>query len=293
MKKPIWGNQPRLLIMRLIIFAGILFIVLNSCAPKLKSVISNPQEPLASDEFVLVLGAMDPFSNDGVKIGTIKASDNGFSTNCSYFEVLERLKVLARENGANIMRITDHKTPGFKSTCDRITADIFHVPDFRKHEQEIIWSPDRTLTWKDFKGKPKTVFNNNVGAQSYCGFGFQSNFITVFSKAKIIVTTTFDCNLSWVREDQKHRMELLEHEQFHFNLSEVYARRLRKRISEIKLKSSNIKEAEIIFKQVYAEYLDRQELYDSESNHGLNNEKQNEWQFSIGNELEGLQFYTN
>lgn len=274
------------MISRKIIFQFFLPIIFASCAPKLRSVISNPQDPLEGNRFILVLGIQDSFENDGIKIGTIKASDNGFSTNCSYFEVLNDLKKIARENGANLMKITEHKAPNLQSTCDRIKADIFRVPDFRKHEQEIRWSSNRKLTWEDFKGKSKPVSNNSVGAQSYCGFGFQSNYVTLFSKAKMFVKTTFDCNLSWVREDQKYREELLEHEQFHFNLSEIYARRLRKRFSTSQLNVGNINsEAQTIFKQVYANYLDRQELYDSETNHGLDEDKHKEWQLMIEKEL--------
>ncbi|MEM6842495.1 MAG: hypothetical protein AAF632_09745 [Bacteroidota bacterium] len=275
-----------------LVLYSLILIFGSSCAPKLKSTITNPQEHLATNDFVLVLGIQDPFENDGIKVGTIRASDNGLSTNCSYYEVLELLKGIARENGANVMKITEHKTPGLKSTCDRVTADIFRVPDFRKHEQEIQWSSDRKLTWADFKGMPTIVSNSNVGAQSYCGFGFQSNYVTAFSKAKIFVHATFDCNLSWVRDDQKHRDELLEHEQFHFNLSEVYARKLRKRFSETQLSAGNINtEANTIFKQIYAEYLNRQELYDFETKHGLDKGQQKRWQFTIRQELLDLQSF--
>ncbi len=275
-----------------IIICFIIFVLGSSCAPKLKSTITNPQENLASNDFVLVLDIQDPFENDGIKVGTIKASDNGFSSNCSYYEVLELLKGMARENGANVMKITEHKSPGLKSTCDRITADIFRVPDFRKHEQEIQWSSDRKLSWVDFKGTPMIVSNSNVGAESFCGFGFQSNYVTAFTKTKIFVNATFDCHLSWVREDQKHNDKLLKHEQFHFNLSEVYARKLRKRFSEAHLNAGNINtEANTIFKQVYVKYLTRQELYDAETNYGLDKGKQKEWQFNIRQELLSLRAF--
>ncbi|WPP49343.1 DUF922 domain-containing protein [Catalinimonas niigatensis] len=275
----------------IIIFATLFMFA--ACSPKLRSVINNPQEPLGTHEMVLVLGIQDPFENDGIDIGVLISSDNGFSTNCSYYEVIEHLKNLARENGANIVKITEHAVPDRLSSCDRISANIYKVPNFRKHEKEVEWNEKRKLTWEDFKGKQKIVSNNGVGAQSYCGFGFQSNYVTAFSKTKIFVRTTFDCDLSWVREDQINNAELLNHEQFHFNLSELYARQLRKRFAEVEINAFNLNvQANTIFKQVYTEYLERQEAYDYETNHGLDQEKQNEWQFTIENELAALSLYT-
>lgn len=270
----------------------IILFMFTACSPKLRSVINNPQEPLGTHEMVLVLGIQDPFENDGIDIGVLISSDNGFSTNCSYYEVIEDLKNLARENGANIVKITEHAVPDRLSSCDRISANIYKVPDFRKHEKEIEWNEKRKLSWVDFKGKPKTASNHGVGAQSYCGFGFQSNYVTAFSKTKIFVRTTFDCDLSWVREDQINNTELLNHEQFHFNLSELYARQLRKRFAEVEMNAFNLNvQANTIFKQVYTQYLERQEAYDYETNHGLDQEKQNEWQFTIENELAALSLY--
>lgn len=180
-------------------------IFIYSCSTKIGSTITSKQPPLSDTVFVLVLQQQDNFSNDGIEIGLIKSGDNGLSTNCTYFEVIDKLKELARLNGANVIKITDHKQPDRFSSCDRITAKIYRVPDFRKHEKEIEWSSHRKLTWEDFKGNPKSISNTNVAAQTYCGFSFQSNYVTMFTKAKIFVTTTFSCNLSWVCPDQKDK----------------------------------------------------------------------------------------
>jgi hypothetical protein len=51
-------------------------------------------------------------------------------------------------------------------------------------------------------------------------------------KAKIFTKNTFDCKLSWVRPNQKYRTDLLEHEQGHFDLCEIYTRQLRKRLED-------------------------------------------------------------
>lgn len=276
------------------IYFLLLTLVIYSCSPKIGSTILSKQPTLSDTSFVLVLQQQDGFDNDGIEVGTIKSADNGLSTNCTYNEIIGKLKQFARQNGANVIKITEHKSPDRWSSCERLTAKIYRVPDFKKHEKEIEWTANRKLTWEDFKGVPKSISNSNVAAQTYCGFGFQTNYVTVLTKAKIFVATTFTCNLSWVRPDQKDRADILEHEQGHFDLCEVYARHLRKQLQEKKLTVFNLNtDANIIFKNVYALYLDRQELYEKETNYGLDKEQQTEWRRKINNELSELSSFMN
>lgn len=279
--------------MKTLFHFAFLATLIYSCSPKIGSTITSKQTPLSDTDFVLVLQQQDDFINDGIEIGSIKSGDNGLSTNCTYFEVIDRLKQLARQNGANVIKITEHKMPDRWSSCERLTAKIYRVPNFRKHEKEIEWTANRKLTWEDFKGSPKIISNSNTAAQTYCGFGFQTNYVTILTKAKIFTKNTFTCNLSWVRPDQKDKADLLEHEQGHFDLCEVYTRQLRKKLEEKKLTVLNLNtDANIIFKDVYVLYLDRQELYEKETNHGLNRQKQIEWTATMSAELNDLSNYT-
>jgi hypothetical protein len=88
--------------------------------------------------------------------------------------------------------------------------------------------------------------------------------------------------------DKRNRLDLLEHEQAHFDLCEVYARRLRKRVedSNYKLDIDNA-----IF-EVFEAFKKRQKLYDQETNHSRNKEKQAEWLKIIANELSELDNYS-
>ncbi len=275
--------------MKRLFYFAFLILFIYSCSPKIGSTISSKQVPLSDSNFVLVLQQQDDFNNDGIEVDSIKSGDNGLSTNCTYYEVIDKLKQLARQNGANVIKITEHKRPDRWSSCERLKAKIYKVPDFRKHEKEIEWDANRNLVWEDFKGNPKLISNTNTAAQTYCGFSFQTNYLTILTKTKIFVTTTFTCNLSWVRPDQKDRTDLLEHEQGHFDLCEVYARHLRKKLHEKKMTLFNLStDANIILKDIYALYLDRQELYEKETSYGLNRQKQIEWTKTIHSELKEL-----
>ena len=116
-------------------YFALLAILIDSCSPKIGSTITSKQPPLSDTDFVLVLQQQDEFTNDGIEIGTIKSGDNGLSTNCTYFEVIDKLKQIARQSGANVIKITEHKGPDELSSCERLRARIYRVPNFRKHEK--------------------------------------------------------------------------------------------------------------------------------------------------------------
>jgi hypothetical protein len=274
----------------------ILIILLSaylfSCSSKIGSTIISKQNPLLENEYVLVIDLSDPFINDGIKIGTLKSSDNGFSTNCNYDEIIENLKKLCRQNGANILNIIEHKKPDQWSSCDRVEAIIYKVPDYKIHEKQIEWSENRKLTWSDFKGK-ENIKDFNASAETSCELGLKSNSVKILGKTAISVTNMFECNLSWVLPKSKNNNDLLEHEQLHFDLNEIYARQLRKKIIETKFSYFNlIKESNKIYEEISLLNIKRQELYDSETNHGTESIAQKRWEKDIKTELNELVAYS-
>jgi hypothetical protein len=76
----------------------ILLVLVNSCSSHIGTRISIKEPPLSSGDFVLVLEKDDSSYIQGVVIGSVKSSDNGFSANCSYSEVIDQLKLVARQN---------------------------------------------------------------------------------------------------------------------------------------------------------------------------------------------------
>jgi predicted secreted Zn-dependent protease len=85
----------------------------------------------------------------------------------------------------------------------------------------------------------------------------------------------------------------LEHEQLHFDLSQIYARQLRKKIADSKLNLFNFtKESNKIFDDIFFLYKERQNLYDTETNHGINNAAQKKWEKNIETELNELETYS-
>ena len=279
--------------MKKIFILILLSVFLCSCSPKIGTTIVAKQKALSENDYVLVIDESDVFINDGVKVGTIKSNDNGFSSNCNYDAIIENFKRICKQNGANILNIVEHKFPDQWSSCDHVEAIIYKVPDYKVHEKQIEWSKDRKLTWNDFKGKSISTPDTKTGAESNCGFGFQSNTVRIFSNVKMKIENMFYCNSSWVLPENKANNELLEHEQLHFDLSQIYARQLRKKLAERKLNLFNFpKESKKIFYDVFNLYTERQNLYDKETNHGTNSIVQNKWKKNIEIELNELETYS-
>jgi hypothetical protein len=160
---------------------------------------------------------------------------------------------------------------------------------FDANGQNVVeWIKDRKLNWEDFKGIPPSITETNASANTNCGFDVSAESNGNKELMAVRIKNIFYCDKSWVRMDKKHRLDLLEHEQAHFDLCEVYARRLRKRVedSNYKLDIDNA-----IF-EVFEAFKKRQKLYDQETNHSRNKEKQVEWLNIIAHELLELDNYS-
>ena len=129
---------------------------------------------------VVVLDIYDEQEIEEELIGEIKALDNGFSNNCSYYENIENLKILARKSGANLVKLTKHKRADKWSTCDRLWAKIYKVDHVKRYETEIEWSASRKLIWDDFKGNPDVENFPKALAVTNSAIGFESSSINPF-----------------------------------------------------------------------------------------------------------------
>ncbi len=104
--------------------------------------------------------------------------------------------------------------------------------------QKIYWQEGLKLKWENFKSRVNNQRGSNVVAYTNCGWSY-SYVKSSNPKApiRIKVETIFNENLSW-KDDKRINDYVLLHEQKHFDAAEVYARKLRKELSE-KIKTSS------------------------------------------------------
>ena len=101
---------------------------LYACSPKIKTVLSSGQQvkSLAYDSEVYVYSINESVPDGVIKIAQISLGDTGFTLKCNYETMLEKAKQEARKVGANVLKITQHKTPSLLgSTCHRLKVTLY------------------------------------------------------------------------------------------------------------------------------------------------------------------------
>ncbi len=102
-----------------------IIIGLSGCNPKISSNFTNPQSTLSPNEKVTFLDVEHALPENLIKIGELKFQDSGFSTDCSFNSLLNKARIEARKNGANIVKVTDKKKPDLWSSCYRLKIDLY------------------------------------------------------------------------------------------------------------------------------------------------------------------------
>jgi len=157
-----------------------------------------------------------------------------------------------------------------------------------QNANSICWSEDVKLTWSDFQGKPDTsgVFVNMKAATSY---QLKKLFYLDGGLPNYQIANVFHKQSSWTRDTSKL---LLSHEQLHFDISELYARKIRKGISELRMKGTIEKEKYLeLIKENFEELDVYQDKYDKGTRHGAIDILQEEWNVKVKKELDLLKKY--
>jgi len=152
----------------------------------------------------------------------------------------------------------------------------------------IPWAANRPLTWADFQGRPRLGEAEAAltSADLLSGAKCQDFVFTA------TVTPTFDPATSWVRDAKAASPALLRHEQLHFDLAEVYARRLRQQLQAAHLNCEKLQPAfNRLTQAVYNQWSNDENRYDVETSHGLNAPKQAAWDRQIQQQLAELQAF--
>lgn len=93
---------------------------------------------------------------------------------------------------------------------------------------------------------------------------------------------------SWVYPEHLHDPEVLAHAQLHFDITELYARRLEQEINSRKINGNNRLKMENIFTSFYDEMRQQQKLCDAETTGGGHPVKQTQWEWNIRLQLASL-----
>ncbi|MFO7721015.1 MAG: DUF922 domain-containing protein [Gillisia sp.] len=157
-------------------------------------------------------------------------------------------------------------------------------------EEKIQWEEGVDLTWNDFKAKSpensKFKANTNTGITYSWGIRSEKGNESLTYEVK----SFFFPKLSWVEQGSKNN-HLLQHEQTHFDITELHVRKLRKGLSEIDLNRNVRKILNDLYNTIENERSLMQKEYDRQTNHSLNREAEVKWQKLVKEELFKLKNY--
>lgn len=152
-------------------------------------------------------------------------------------------------------------------------------------EERIVWQDTKKLTWADFKGTPENDENFVASTNSGISFGFSSKTKAGVKTVDFVVTSYFYPERSWFMEGAVNDY-ILKHEQTHFDISELFARKLRQKLASLPAEDPQLKEKmKAIYTQNEQERVNFQKLYDWETNHSRVPEEEALWQQKVAAEL--------
>jgi hypothetical protein len=171
----------------------------------------------------------------------------------------------------------------FLATIDR---------ELSRHEA-VPWSASRRLTWDDFRGVPPVSEPDRAAETAYSLFHAAGCRGKTFEFRVVAAVLP---RQSWVRPailaNPTQNSRTLRHEQTHFDLSEVHARRMRRYFSELRdpcLKSEPELEAQ--GDRFIRDEAAAQRRYDEETSHGRIAQRQAAWDADIARQIASLDRY--
>lgn len=158
-------------------------------------------------------------------------------------------------------------------------------------DEAIPWRENVKLSWSDFKGHPKI----NVPAVALTAAGITFEFSAKESRNELIdidtkVEAHFYPQKSWYKKEHSN-LHILAHEQLHFDITELYARKFRKRITELKASNKLKLELQNLYQTINKELNVKQNLYDKETKNSTDVIMQEQWSDDIHLELAKLNAY--
>lgn len=166
-----------------------------------------------------------------------------------------------------------------------LTLLVISISPMLVKAQVIKWDANRPLTWADFKARP----HDGSGSVTYWGTRytykcdvFDCDYIITFD-----IANEFYTDASWVWWNQQNDY-LLNHEQLHFDINELYTRKLAAAFHSAVYTDNFKAEIEKIYNDTMAECAVMESKYDAETEHAGNTNMQYRWQLYIYLQLKAL-----
>ena len=145
--------------------------------------------------------------------------------------------------------------------------------------ERYVWQDERELVWEDYKGKPEA--NSLFAAVTSSGISHEFLISNgVLDKKQSQVYAYFYPTMSWYNPETA-TPSVLRHERTHFDITELHARMLRKRIAAFEFTENSSEEVKRLYLQVEQARTSMQKAFDKETIHSLRKDAEAFWEAKI------------
>jgi len=150
----------------------------------------------------------------------------------------------------------------------------------------IPWTPTQRLSWEDFQCEPKRGTDAVASTSTSLGIAYQ------LQNGKLTYHIT--CNFSKVKSWGLMKTDyILAHEQGHFDITEIFARKLNQALQNYEFNKRTFKrDINEIYQDIVAQKEEFQKMYDGDSDHSRNRKQQYDWLIKIQKLLEETEAYS-
>lgn len=164
-------------------------------------------------------------------------------------------------------------------------TSIWNEAKINNSESYHVWNKKMPITWDFFRGYAEYITTDGTMQTTAVTSSWFTYAYSVSNNVMNLYSfSIFDTQKSWVKKRSK---STLMHERAHFDISEIYSRKFKRKLLEYNWsENENIND---IVQKIYNEYqnklFDTQNKYDTETAHGMNKEMQKTWEKKIEEEL--------
>lgn len=148
-------------------------------------------------------------------------------------------------------------------------------------DKMIAWHPEVKLMWSHFQMPPPHRDDIVALTTSGISFGFsvkEENSKPIDFETQVIAH--FYSERSWVHKNEATDY-ILAHEQLHFDITELHARKLKKQMGQLKISNNIKRQLNAAYARINKDMAIMQNTYDKETNHSIDTLVQSAWKRKI------------
>ncbi len=154
-----------------------------------------------------------------------------------------------------------------------------------RDEDTLAWSSLQKLTWADYKASPNPESDAAASTTTFLSIQYH----ITGNNLEFKIQSKFSKTDSWGLHKTDY---ILSHEQGHFDIAEIFARKLYQKMSEYTFNRKTFQnDLKKIYEEITGEKEEMQNEYDNETRHSINRTKQAEWLKKIQWMLEDYEDY--